>query len=97
MTAETFFYTIWPTVSTFLIVPLTTWLKGKMPGDWPLQASGITLVANVLSIYLLVNIMGLGYTFEQMWPFMVAGIAVSTTAHSALKTARKNIKLGDGK
>ena len=95
MDATVFFNTLWPLISTGLIVPVTQWLKSKMPGDWPVQATLISAVLNFLTIILLNMALSMGLTLEAMIPYITAGFALSTAGHAGLKSMKKNfIKAG---
>lgn len=94
MDPTTFFNTLWPTISTVVIVPLTQWLKSKMPGDWPVRAITISALFNFLSIFLLNEALKMGMNLEQMIPYITGGFAVSTGAHSVWKSKKKNVLNG---
>ncbi len=97
MDPSTFFNTLWPTISAIIVVPLTQWLKSKMPGDWPLQATGVSVVLNFLSIFLLNEALKIGMDLGQMMPYITGGFAVSTGAHSVWKSKKKNVMTGGTK
>ncbi len=94
MDQATFFNTIWPAISAGLIVPLTNWLKSKMPGDWPIRSVTMVAIFNFLSIFLLNDAFEMGMNIEQMIPYFTGGFAVSTGAHSVWKTKTKNVLTG---
>jgi len=94
MSQEAFFNTLWPTISVALITPLVQWLKGKLPGDWPIQPTLLTFIFNFLSIYALTELFKIEISIGDMLPYVTAGFAVSTATHSIVKSKQKNVISG---
>ena len=90
MDPNTFFNSLWPTLSVGVIAPLVQWIKGIMPGDWPIQSTAISAILNFLSIYGLNEVFSMGLTFEAILPYATAGFMVSSGAHALYKTKKKN-------
>lgn len=85
-----FFHTIWPTMSVIFVMPMTQWLKSKIPGDWPISSQLLSIVLNALVIYVAKEISGMEIPIEQLWPYVTGGVVASSTVHSLAKTKKKN-------
>jgi len=90
MQPEFFFNSIWPTLSVLFVVPVTQFLKSKIPGDWPISSQMISILLNTGTIYLAKEMSGMDVPFEELWPYISTGSVTSSLAHSMLKTKKKN-------
>ncbi len=90
MEAEFFFNSIWPVSSVLIVVPLTQFLKSKIPGDWPVSSQLISILLNTGVIYLAKELSGMDVPFQELWPYISTGSVTSSLVHSMVKTKKKN-------
>lgn len=85
---------LYPIITGSLIVPIVTWIKSKLPEDFPLQSVVIASALNLLAIWGLSEVLSLNLTLEQIIAYGLGGQVTSQIVHAGKKTKNK-LLIGD--
>jgi len=86
---------LYPLVSGSFIVPLTDWVKKKLPADFPLTAPAISGILNLGAMWCLAQLFAPTMSFEAIVAYALGGQFTSQVAHAGWKTTKKLTLLGD--
>ena len=87
---------LFPIVTGSFIVPITTWLKSKIPVDFPLTAPAISGLLNLFAMWGLAQLFAPTMSFEAILAFALGGQFTSQFFHAGVKTKNK-LLLGEKK
>ncbi len=90
MGSTTFFNILWPTIAA-AIAPLVMWVKGKLPGDWPIRTMFLSALFNGVALLILNEVLKMNLPLAELWPYITGMIVTSQAVHTIKKTAVKNI------
>ena len=76
---------LWPVVTGAFIVPITTWLKSKLPTDFPLQSNLISAALSIAIMALVKTYFIPEWTWEMTITFALGTQVVSQLTHSTKK------------
>lgn len=86
---------LYPIVTGSFVVPLTSWLKKKLPTDFPLTAPAISGILNLGIMWGLAQLFAPSMSFEAVLAFALGGQFTSQVGHAGWKTTKKLTLLGD--
>ena len=78
-------------LSGMIVVPIVSWLKSKLPTDFPLQQPAIAGILNSLLVYGLSQWFYPGMTIEQIITLALGAQVVSQFTHGTKKTYQENV------
>ena len=85
------FELVWPVVVGSVISPVTTWIKSKLPQDFPVQAALISLVLSGLAAWGLSAIFAPEMTLQQVVSWALTVQVGSQLTHSIVKTRKESL------
>ena len=88
---------LFPLVSGSFIVPLVSWIKLKLPADFPLTAPAISGILNLGVMWGLAQLFAPTMSFEAVLAYALGGQSASQIAHAGWKTMKKLTLIGDKK
>ena len=85
-----FILALWPCLSGSFIVPVTAWIKGKIPMDLPLGGKGISVALSIVTVLVINWLASLELMPKEIALWVITTELVSGGAHSIWKTKKKN-------
>ena len=77
---------LWPVVTGSLIIPVTNWLKMKIPNDFPVGSALISLALSIGSAYLLAQWFAPTSTWKDIITFALGTQVTAQVGHAIVKT-----------
>lgn len=86
-----FIATLWPALSGGLVMPITGWLKKKLPADLPIGTTAISLVLSTLFIMVIAWLFELTMAPKGIVVWVLTTNTFAQLIHSGKKTFDKNV------
>jgi hypothetical protein len=72
-----------------LIMPVVSWIKAKLPTDFPLQTTVVSAVLSVGVVFLINKLFTLNMDWNAIIQYALGTYAAATLAHSMKKTGQE--------
>lgn len=89
MTDSTILDMIYAAMMSGLVMPLVSWIKAKLPTDFPLQTSLISIGLSILIVFTVNKMFTLGMDWNAIIQYAGGTFAGATLLHSAKKTGQE--------
>lgn len=84
------FNMLWVLLSAGLIMPAVQWIKGKIPGDFPISTQMISAGLSFAVVYGLAKFFVPAMTTQMMLTYAMGTNLTAQTVHAVIKTKQKN-------
>ena len=80
---------LYPLLTGAVVVPIVSWIKLKLPTDFPIQSTVLAGLLNIIIIYALAQLFAPDMTWEQIIQFSLGAQVTSQFVHAGVKSNNK--------
>lgn len=89
MSDNTILDTLYQVIMGGLVMPLVSWLKAKLPTDFPLQTTLLSAVLSIGTVFVLNRLFTLNMPWEEIINYALGTFASATAWHAVKKTGQE--------